>query len=118
MFVLLKELIPFSNFHVTFAVQGNVFTPVCHSVHRGRGCLADTPQADIPPRQTPPRADTPILGRPPEQTPLPGRHPSPPGRHPCLPETATAADGTHPTGMHSCNMQFYQGGNFLHELRG
>ena len=27
----------------------------------------------------------------------------PPGRHtPLLPETATAADGTHPTGMHSC----------------
>ena len=30
----------------------------------------------------------------------PGRHP--PGRHPPLPEMATAADGTHPTGMHFC----------------
>ena len=29
---------------------------------------------------------------------------TPPGRHPStpLPETATAADGTHPNGMHSC----------------
>ena len=40
--------------------QGNVFTPVCHSVHIPR---ADTPQADT------------SLGRHP-----PGRHP--PGRHP------------------------------------
>ena len=39
--------------------QGNVFTPVCHSVHGG--CLADIPQ-----------------------------------------QMATVADGTHPTGMHSC----------------
>ena len=34
-----------------------------------------------------------------------GRHP--PGRHP--PKTATAVDGTHPTGMHSCC-------SFLHYL--
>ena len=32
---------------------------------------------------------------PPADTPLPGRQPPPP-------EMATAADGTHPTGMHSC----------------
>ena len=52
---------------------------------------------------------------PPEQTSL-GRHPLPPSRHPLHlgkhpldrhplgkhPLTATAADGTHPTGMHSC----------------
>ena len=47
---------------------------------------------------------------PPGQTPPAGRHPL--GRHPPWanthleqshpPETATAADGTHPTGMHSC----------------
>ena len=41
-----------------------------------------------------------------EDTPL-GRHPrgqtSPLGRHP-PPEIATAADGTHPTGMHSCQI--------------
>ena len=44
------------------------------------GCLADTP-----PGRHPPRADT-----------LPPRADTPP------PETATAGDGTHPTGMHSC----------------
>ena len=39
------------------------------------------------------------LGRhPPRQTPLQGRYPL--GIHPH--ETATAADGTHPTGMQSC----------------
>ena len=43
---------------------------------RGRVC-------QTPPRQTPPLVDTP-----------PDRHPQP--------ETATAADDTHPTGMHSC----------------
>ena len=42
------------------------------------------------PGQTPPQADTPP---PPADTP-PGRRP-PPGM-------TTAADGTHPTGMHSC----------------
>ena len=41
-----------------------------------------------------PWADTPRLGRD-----SPSRHPL--GRHPPL-ETATAAEGTHPTGMHSC----------------
>ena len=50
---------------------------------------ADTPQADTPREQTPPRADT-----PPKQTP-PTREQIPPR------ETPTAADGTHPTGMHS-----------------
>ena len=78
------------------------------------------PWADNPPGQTPPpgrhllQADTP-LG---QTTPL-GRHPlqadtfwadSSLGRHPLdrhpfradTPETATAADGTHSTGMHSC----------------
>ena len=83
--------------------QGNVFTCVCHSVNRG--CLADTPLAWHPlPRADmvrPPWADT-LLGRhPPGQTPWEehlGRHLSPPS-----PVTATAADGTHSTGMHSCS---------------
>ena len=48
------------------------------------------------PRQILPRADSP-LGR----HPLPGRHP-PRQTPPPHPETDTAADGTHPTGMHSC----------------
>ena len=46
--------------------QGNVFTPVSHSVHRGRGCLADTP----PGRHPPSWADTPS----------PRWHPPPPRR--------------------------------------
>ena len=51
--------------------QGNVFTPVCHSVHGGGGCLAEAP---------PPRADTPGQTAPWTNNPLPlGRHPL--GRH-------------------------------------
>ena len=72
---------------------------------------ADTPGADTPPEQTPPlgadpqmqtppRSDTPGADTPPEQTPPWEQTPweqTPPCR-----ETATVADGTHPTGMHSC----------------
>ena len=47
----------------------------------------------FPPRQTPPR-QTPSWADIPGQT--------PPGRHPPPREMATAADGTHPTGMYSC----------------
>ena len=72
--------------------KGNVFTSVCQEFcPRGKVYTpwADTPQADTPPGQTPPRqtpppqADTPHRQTPPRQM-------------------ATAADGTHPTGMHSC----------------
>ena len=65
--------------------KGNVFTSVC--------------QEFCPPgwtRQTPTR-QTP-LGRHP-----PGRH-TPRQTHPSQ-QTATAVDGTHPTGMHSCHYQ-------------
>ena len=58
--------------------EGNVFTPVCHSVHSGGVCLracwdtqppaADTP---LPGKQTPPRSR-----HPPEQTPPGSRHPT------------------------------------------
>ena len=80
------------------------------------------PQGDTP-RQTHTQADTFPPGHtpsppPPGHTPTtpppgrhlpPGRHPQAdprqththPGRHP-LPQTATAVDGTYPTGMHSC----------------
>ena len=58
--------------------------------------FTDIPQ-QTPPRQTPPQADMPLGRHPQADTPL-GR---PPGRHP-PPETVIAADGTHPTGMHSC----------------
>ena len=66
--------------------QGNIFAPVCHSIHRGGVCLsawwdtiplgADTPRRRHPPEQTPPWEQTPAYGQ--------------------------WAAGTHPTGMHSC----------------
>ena len=55
---------------------------------------ADIPQSRHPPKQTPPGADPPADTL--QQTPPPGANTPPPG------ETATAADCTHPTGMHSC----------------
>ena len=58
--------------------QGNVFTPVCHSVHRGGVCLWSRGVSTTPPGQTPP-ADPPgrhPLGRHPlADTPSLGRHP-------------------------------------------
>ena len=84
-----KNANPWSNFYFyrpqTKLWKGNVFTPVCDSVHRS-GASGQTPPgralSGTPPGQTT-WADTPL-----------GRHPPP--------EMATAADGTHPTGMHSC----------------
>ena len=68
---------------------------VSHSVHGGR-CTpswADNPSLTEPP----PRADTPPgqtlpLGQIPPQADTPGQTPH---------QTATAADGKHPTGIHS-----------------
>ena len=84
--------------------QGNVFTPVCFSVHRWGVCLSACwdiyPLDRQPPPGRHPQADTPP-GRPPwADTPL-GRHPL--GRHP---PAVTAADSMHPTGMHSCILLF------------
>ena len=53
--------------------QGNIFAPVCHSVHRVGSTWAGTPRAGTPP--------------PPQQ---------------CMLGYGQQADGTHPTGMHSC----------------
>ena len=71
--------------------QGNVFTPVCHSVHRGcipacngRGC---TPPGQTPPRQTSPR-QTPLRQTPPwPDNPHLGRHYLPLGRQPPFVQT-------------------------------
>ena len=46
---------------------------ICHSVHGGRGCVADTPLADTPWANTPGRH--PPVQSPPGQTPPLGRHP-------------------------------------------
>ena len=74
--------------------QGNIFTPVCHSVHRGgsasmhvgippplriRPPRADTP---LPREQTPPRPGTPPDQAPPQSRPPWTRHP------PALPDHA------------------------------
>ena len=75
---------------------------------RGGGgvCLSACWDTTLP-EQTPPRADTPQRADTPpqEQTPPPKSRP-PKSRHPPRSrpprDTATAADGTHPTGMHSC----------------
>ena len=40
--------------------KGNVFKPVCQSVHRGRGVCLSACWADNPLGQTPPWADTPL----------------------------------------------------------
>ena len=79
--------------------QGNIFTPVCHSVHRGGVCLSACWDTTTPPRsrhplgaytppeqtpsleQTPPLEQTPLQSRhPPEQTPPWSRH-TPQSRH-------------------------------------
>ena len=73
--------------------QGNIFAPVCQSVHGG-STWAGTP----PPRAgTPtPQAGTPLWAG----TPPLGRY-NPPSDGQC-------AGGTHPTGMHSCLVMLRQ----------
>ena len=83
---------------------------VCPKGGGGWGCLPQCmlgyhPPASRPPlEQTPPQEQTP----PREQTPPPQSRQPPQSRPPEADtpsgsrDTATAADGTHPTGMHSC----------------
>ena len=47
------------------------------------------------------RCTSPLGRHPPARQTPPSRHP--PGQTPPQPKMATAADGTHPTGMHSCS---------------
>ena len=68
--------------------KGNVFTPVCQSFCSQGGLSASVHAGIHTAPGRPPWADTPL-----------GRHPS--LADPPL-QTATAADGTHPTEMHSC----------------
>ena len=98
--------------------QGNIFTPVCHSVHRGKGVSeadtppgSDTPPQVRPPGQTPPRSDTPrvrhapwVRHGPPGQMP-PGTKYTPQTKYTPLKQTlaySQQAASTHPIGMHSC----------------
>ena len=86
--------------------QGNIFTPFCHSVHRGGLPQCMLGYQPPPPATDPPGADThipPGADTPPEQTSPQTRHPPgtrPPGTSP--PGYGLRAAGTHPTGMHSC----------------
>ena len=93
--------------------QGNIFTPVCHSVHMGGGEYLgrDTPWDQVSPgnRYTPPGPGTPPRpGTPPPRgtryTPQDQVHP-PDQVHPRAVHAGRygqQAGGTHPTGMHSC----------------
>ena len=83
------------------------------SVHRGvsasvhAGIPHKPPQEQTPPQSRPPWEQTPREQTPPlQQTPYPGAD-TPQEQTPPR-ETATAADGTHPTGMHSCSNIFLQ----------
>ena len=87
--------------------QGNIFTPVCHSVHRGGVCLSyqtppsrHPPGADTPPReQTPPGADTPQSKHPLEQTPPQSRH-TPPQEQTHTPQEQTPPGADTPWSRH------------------
>ena len=96
---------------VTKLQQANVFTPVCHSVHRGEGALSGRPPLDRdppppdrgpldrdPPGQRHPWTETPLDRNPPlpGQRPLPpGQRPPPPDRYP-HPQTETPPDRDSP----------------------
>ena len=93
--------------------QGNIFTPVCHSVHRGEYLGRNPPGQVHPPAGTTPRqVHPPGPGTPPRPGTPPGQVPPGPGYTPpdqVHPPGAVhagrygqQAGGTHPTGMHSC----------------
>ena len=79
------------NYRPQRSCEGYVFTPVCHSVHRGV-CLSACWDA-TPPDQAHPRDQAPPWKQTDQAQPPRTRHPR---------QTAAVADGTHPTGMHSC----------------
>ena len=110
--------------------QGNIFAPVCHSVHRG-SAWAGTPRDQVHPRgpgtpwvqvHPPGTRYTPQDQVPsgPGTPPMPGTrytphdqvHPPPLGPGTSPPGAVHAgrygqqAGGTHPTGMHSCLIYF------------
>ena len=82
-----RALVPLGSFFFHYRPQrscgqGNIFTPVCHSVHGG-GVSASVHAGIPPPRADTPREQTPPPGSrhtPPEQTPPRSRHPQ--SRHP------------------------------------
>ena len=87
---------------------GSRYPPGRHTPQVGTPPSRCTPLAGTPPGQVhpsrqvhPPGRYTPWAGTPPGQVHAPAS--TPPSRYPYSPrQTATVADGTHPTGMHSC----------------
>ena len=91
-------------------MQGNIFAPVSHSVHKGGGCIQACLAGGIPACLAGLQG---VVSRPTAREEVEGSgwgvSPDP---HPggCVsqhalrqtPRTAIFADGTHPTGMHSC----------------
>ena len=71
-----------------------MFLQVCVCPRGGGVCLSACGDTTPPREQTPPEQTS--REQTPQQQTSPGADPPPRG------ETATAADGTHPTGMHSC----------------
>ena len=98
---------------ILFTGEGGVWSPGQTPPGTDTPLGRHPPGQTLPcPWQTPPLGQTPHpgrqthtpLSRPPPGRHPPGRHPpctDTPGRHPPPPAT-TAADGMHPTGMHSC----------------
>ena len=96
-------------------LECSLVAPVCHSVHRGGGCLVrggvwsrggrgpgpgGWSQGGAWSRGLVPGGCLVLVGGGAGPRGVPGGDP--------LPGTATAADGTHPTGMHSCVQIFLQ----------
>ena len=74
--------------------QGNIFAPVCHSVHGGV-CLSACWDTTPPPGADTPGPAPPKTRHPPDQAPPNAVHP---GRY------GQRAGGTHPAGMQSCDI--------------
>ena len=77
--------------------QGNIFTRVCHSVHRGGSIWPGTPQDQVHPPPGTRQVHTP-------QT----RYTPPPLQKQQTPEYSQRSAGTHPTGMHSCINEYWR----------
>ena len=97
--------------------QGNIFTPVCHSVHRGRGSpspggfsLPEPHRHGEPPQWRTPPSRHPLGWRthPPdgEHPPRDGEPTPPPPPRKQTPAYGLWSAGTHPTGMHSCSQSY------------
>ena len=89
--------------HICVCPQGGVGIPGCAEADPPPG--ADSPQEQTPPRSRhPPRSRPPKSRHPSEADPPRSKHPR--EETPPLGKTATAGDGTHPTGMHSYSLLY------------